>query len=148
MMGKYRDYLELLGIGAVVIGLFFVGYELRQNQIGMQAQIRGIQLQTDLESLRSQREDERLLVLLSKEWGFENTDRARHTIYNRELTRTAEHDFFQYRIGALNSEEFEVRRYMWRSQFSQPTYRDWWERFKSDFSSSFRKEFDRLLLER
>jgi len=142
------DYLELLGIGAIIVGLFFVGYELRQNQIGLQAQIRATLLQTDLDFLRSNREDEKLLALLSKEWGFENTDQGRHSIYIRELTRTAEHDFFQYRIGALDSEEFEGRRYMWSSQFSQPTYRDWWERSKSDFSSSFRKEFDRLLLER
>ena len=147
-MGKFKDYLELLGIGAVVVGLFFVGYELKQNHIGLQAQIRAIQLQTDLESLRSNREDEKLLALLSKEWGFENVDLARHSIYIRELIRTAEHDFFQYRIGALDSQEFEGRRNMWRAQFSQPTYRNRWERIKNDFSSSFRTEFDQLLLER
>jgi hypothetical protein len=33
-----KNYIEILGIGAVILGLVFVGFELRQNTAAIQAE--------------------------------------------------------------------------------------------------------------
>lgn len=139
-----KDIAELIGIAAVVVGLLFVGYELRQNQLGLQVQARASLAQIDIESIRSVREDDALLAALSERSGTP-VEELRFSFWIREQTRTAEHHFYQYRIGAIDQEEFNGMTAMWKAIFSSPEYREWWDRYKSGFSTAFQREFDELI---
>ena len=142
-----KNITELIGIGAVVIGLLFVWYELRQNQLGLQAQARASLAQIDIESIRSVREDEELLRALSERYGS-TVEEQRFSFWIREQTRTAEHHFYQFRIGSIDQEEFNGMVAMWKVLFSTQEYRDWWATHKSGFSTAFQREFDELLEDR
>ena len=143
-MRSPRDTVEVVGIAAVVVGLLFVGYELRQNQLGLQAQVRATLSQIDIESIRSVREDEPMLSAVAKHYNV-TVEQMRFALYIREQARTAEHQFYQYRVGAMELKEFSGVRDMWRSIFSSDRHRSWWDMFKGDFSPAFQREFDQLL---
>ena len=127
-----------------MLGLVFVGYELHQNQLALKAQARATLALSDIDSVRSVREDEQLLAALAERLGS-NIEEVRFSYWIREQARTAEHQFYQYRIGVYDAEEFQGMRNMWRDLFSSDEYRKWWDNFKSSFSTEFQEEFDNLL---
>ena len=148
MFERFKDIAELVGLVAVVIGLFFVGFELRQNQISLRAQTRAALAEIDIESIRSLRQDENLMrSRLAENPNASSIDEYREQLWIRELARTAEHQFYQRRIGTFDDEEFQGVRELWKRGFSVPEYRTWWNTYKGEFSTAFRDEFDALLAE-
>jgi hypothetical protein len=145
---RWGKTAELIGLAAVVVGLVFVGLELRQNQLDLRAQSRATLSLIDIEQIRSLREDEALMQrLVDQDPGLSSVDEFREQTWMRELARTAEHQFYQYRIGTFDEREFEGMRNLWKRGFGRPRYRDWWEANKQEFSATFRDEFDALLSE-
>ena len=139
---------EIAGIGAVVVGLFFVGFELRQNQVGLLAQTRASLVQIDIESIRSIRLDPALMQqVVDRRGDLNSVESYRLSLWIRELARTAEHQFYQARIGTFDEREFEGVRNLWKRNFSNPDYRDWWNANKAEFSTVFQDEFDALISE-
>ncbi len=147
-MARLREGAELVGILAVVVGLFFVGFELQQNQLGLQAQTRASLAQIDIESIRSFRLDDQLMQQrVGTDPRYNSVEELRNSLWIREVARTAEHHFYQYRIGTFDSREFQGVRTLWKSRFSTPEYRNWWNANKAEFSTVFQDEFDALISE-
>ena len=147
-MSRLREGAEFVGIFAVVLGLLFVGFELRQNQLALQAQTRATLIQIDIESIRSHRLDEQLMQdTVNRDPRLGSVEELRNNLWIREVARTAENHFYQYRIGTFDEREFQGVRILWKNMFSRPEYRNWWTAHKAEFSIDFQDEFDALLSE-
>lgn len=147
-MRRWRESAELIGIAAIVVGLVFVGIELRQNQLDLRAQTRATLSLIDIEQIRSLREDEALMQrIVELDSAADSVEEYREQTWMREIARTAEHQFYQHRIGTFDESEFDGMRNLWKRGFARTRYRDWWEANKQEFSPTFRDEFDALLAE-
>lgn len=130
----------------MILGLIFVRYELQQNRLSMQAQTRAIVSQISVENLISMREDDRLIELLSdRDMVRTLADEFRIDMWLLQYARSAENAYYQYQLGLFELEEFESQRLSNQIPFCDPRNRNWWERSKLRFSSSFRNYFDQTL---
>ena len=146
---KKLDFGQAVGLFAnlgVIAGIIFLGFELQQNQRGIQAQTRATLAQIDIESIRGNRQDSALMeLIIADRPELESVDQYRFELYVRELARTAEHHYYQHRLGTFDESEFEGVRVLWKRLFSIPSQRAWWEEHKAEFSTAFQEEFEALL---
>ena len=146
MKTRLKEIIDSIGIFAVIFGLLFVGYELRQNQLGMEAQTRALAAQIAIGNLQSLREDERLLTLLSsREIEISAVDRRRLDLWFLQYARAAENAFYQYQIGLFEEDEFLSQERSYQNDFSGPEALQWWEGAQYRFSEDFREYFDNLI---
>jgi len=153
-MQKISEFLDHLSPILVLVGLVFVGLELRQNSAAVQSQTRSDISIAYADALHSFREDQDLIqTLIKRDSGAELSEAERTQIlyYVASLLRLGENSFYQLREGNYSEEEFEGEKDFWMDFLSDPeTVQDWsnrefWEEIKSDFAPAFREDLDRLL---
>ena len=135
--GKLKSLLELSGAGAILVGLIFVGLELRQNTAALQAEtMRGLTdstteymllLATDREINRLMRKGRRDLSSLDE------TESSQFFYIQRTRWIRMQMAFLQWRRGTLGDEDWEFYK-----QFlcSESLVIDW-QRHKSMFLDGF-----------
>ena len=138
-----KPLFEMAGAVAVLLGLIFVGLELRQNTAAVRAQTR--QQLTDASS-------EFLLALattdLGELWGrFMEGDALTDREMNRvgpalvAAVRNLENVYLQYREGVID--ESALLSYGWKGSvmYSSSSFAEWWitnrDRFHPDFVQAF-----------
>ena len=145
---RLRIYLDLAGAGAVLIGLIFVGLELRQNQQMMRAQIRNdlsvglndiILVTAANEQLADARQrfgagDQLTDTEINQLWSWENA-----------IFRYWENVHYQYRNGLYDEVEFLAQREAWRkSMLRSRAHRYHWCDWGETYSPEFRADMDKL----
>jgi hypothetical protein len=146
--GRWKAYLDLAGAIAVLLGLIFVGLELRQNQQMMRAQIRN-DLSVGLNDV--------ILIIAANE---QLADVRRRFGGGEQLTRTEinqlwswenaifrywENVHYQYRNGLYDEVEFLAQREAWRkSMHRSRAHRYHWCDWGETYSPEFRADMDKL----
>jgi hypothetical protein len=146
---KLKIYLDLLGALAVLLGLIFVGLELRQNQQMMRAQIRNdlsvglndvILVNAANEKLADARRrfgagEQITLSELDQLWSWENA-----------IFRYWENVHYQYRNDLYDETEFLAQREAWRkSMLNDRAHRYHWCDWGETYSPEFKAEMDALM---
>lgn len=109
---KLKGVLELIGSGAVLVGLIFVGLELRQNTAAMEAA--SLQNQTDastgfLTLVASDAELARIWITASDDPGQLNEiDSFRYFVLARARWLRMQNAFLQWRRGMLTDEDWRL----------------------------------------
>jgi hypothetical protein len=147
---KLKDWLELIGIIAIVASLVFVGLELRQSR---QIAIADIYQQRAALVIEVQNTS-----LVADRWG----DAFSKMAANESLTADEEgilkfgnnpwfsyweNNHFQYEIGLLTEEQWLASYNSMRSRIRRPLYQEWWRENRDQWRESFAVEVDRAILE-
>ena len=134
--GKLRNLIELLGAGAILVGLIFVGLELRQNTAAMQAAtIQGL-ADSSQEHLLLLASDPELLEIQQKAVTdpdqLSETEARQYFLIERARWLRSHVAFQQFRRGTLGDEDWQpYERLLCRRQLSS------WQEHKSIFSNRF-----------
>lgn len=118
-MGK-SELPESLGLASVVLGLVFVGLEMRQNTQMMQAQIRNAITENTMEYLSWQATSEALaeaVGVMSEEGGLEGLSIQQDNLvsaYAGAMLRAFENEHYQNKAGLFTDAEFTARKEFWR----------------------------------
>jgi len=109
--GKLKSIIELSGAGAILVGLIFVGFELRQNTAAVHADT--------FQNLTELTTDSMLLLATDEELGrivrkgrtdissLDESEAFRFLQYRRVTWLRMQIAFLQWRRGALDDEDWE-----------------------------------------
>ena len=145
---------ETVGLLAVVAGLAFVGWEIRQNTVATRSatvlQLKENWSQLNLTMVQNPEMVDALDLVLDE--GFENVDRRSHftvEVWRRTVMHNWSNAYFQYRMGTLDPEQWQT---VLRDMDFEATYRPvegssppvWyvWDRNSYAFDDSFRTLMD------
>jgi len=137
---------EILGAMGVIVTLIYLASQLRQNTAMMKAESRN--------AIHHGNQQELFTIVANPEiWkGFTGLDANNETIrlliWLSASMRAREHEWFQFRSGALDES-------VWNSQanvipviLALERSRAWWDAVKPIFDRSFTQEVDRILTTR
>ncbi len=151
-LGNLGDFLS--GIG-VILTLIYLAFQIRhntrsvdQNTLASKAQMR-FQITNDTVcTIRSVRTNDALLQAFVRSIDgkeLNSTDNLVLNLYARELFRAAEGNFYQYRIGTIDAEEFQGIYTFYKDAFRQLHMKNFWPENKHQFPSIFVSEVDTIL---
>ena len=147
----WKDIVELSGIGAIVLSLILVAYEVRQNTLMMRAQTRDslTEKQMTLNGWMGTSEYTANVALLGGSGELEPGTPEFLSYYPlmTGIMREWENSFYQYEQGLFHDSEFSAREHAWAGFLTIPGVRDYWAYSKENFSPRFRAEIDKIVAE-
>lgn len=144
---SWRGIGELVGAFSVVLGLVFVGTEVRQNTLASRAQARQELAGQNWDFLLRIAEDDELAELWSREWTLEfieglSPGESTKAIYSMlALLTRLEGVHSQVAEGLFEAEELDHYG-MVQPLFEQPGFWLFWERVRHSFNPDFRDFFE------
>lgn len=149
-MDKLNRWLTLLANVGVIAGIVFLGIEIRQNTEMVRSQTRDSITEkqiavfewwaTDTESNRIRRQGDQL------ELDFDSPEGHQYFWMIAGNLRLWENEWYQYKRGLFEPEEFEPRINIWRRLVNIPGVVYVWENGQSDaFSPEFTALIDSLI---
>ena len=146
---KLNQWLVLAANVGVLLGIFFLAFELQQNTQMMRTQTRdgiadkqlsffsiaGSDLETSRIVSRGLRENAEL-------------DSAEDWLLGQWMSgalRMWENEWYQFNNGLFDEAEFRPRMELWARFLRYPRFRENWQNAKFSYSPSFREQMDSLL---
>ena len=146
---KYALLAEIIGGISIVASLLFVGFQINQNSVTVQAQTRLAMTEQARDNIKHSMEPMSLRIMVKLANGEELTQEE--VFYsNMEMNlslRGAENVFYQFRVGTFSDEEFEGYRNYYLGRFSEPRFKEHWARERNIFSRDFQDDIDALISE-
>ena len=151
---KKTELRELLGLLAVVLGLVFVGLEMRQNTKMMRAQIRNSMTENTMEYVGWSATSEALsyAVAINREEGAAELTPSQYLMlwaWAGAQMRERENSFYQNKLGLFTEAEFGARKNIWRQRMTtgvrSEIYLRLWMDLAETFAPDFRAEIDRII---
>jgi len=147
---RLNQWIALLANVGVLIGVFVVAYELRQNTIAMEANTRQEFAAQDLEYLSTVLDPSVLSVALTKsQRGDQLTDLELSQLIQRQHMnfRVFENAFYQFRKGTLEAHEWsryeQIIRILLCGDNTQKA-KSMWEQFRPGFVPEFAEVVDQI----
>ena len=127
---QVKAVIELAGAIAVLIGLVFVGLELRQNTVAVQsATFQGMTNTSSdfLVAVASEPELRRVwAAALNSPNDLSSEDRQIFAFLQQSLTLRMQNAFRQWQTGTLSDEDWRVYQQLTCSLAQNPLFRDYW----------------------
>ncbi|PCH63892.1 MAG: hypothetical protein COC19_00505 [SAR86 cluster bacterium] len=145
---KWINYAT--GVG-VLLGIVFLGLEIRQNTDMMRSQARDSI--TEKQMMLSEwvvTEPEMAVVIVAAADGFENMSPEHRVMYGYFLAgvwREWENSYYQFQSGLFELQEFEPRMLRWRSQLDTLAARQQWKATRQWYAPDFREVVDGFVAE-
>jgi len=140
---------ELLGALGVIASLLYVGVQIRENSRVVQAstsQAVADSAQARLLAVAGSLSLASTLAKLSESPTELSSAEALQANYMRTASfKGFENQFFQFRQGLLTEDTWRGYQFFLLANLSAPEVREWWNRSKAGFDSSFRKHVETLL---
>ena len=148
---KAKDFAEIVGIGAVVVSLSLLTYELRQNTMATQqaAAANYAQGHRDIELFAAGDAEfaELILTAISGD-DLTGLERFRLDLFYRSILRAWQNSYFQYRAGGLTEEVWSAElRFMSSIAPDEAGMLSHWRREKYVYTEEFVELFDSLISE-
>ncbi len=150
-MKKIENWTNLAASLGVILGILFLGLEIRQNTEMMRSQARDAI--TDKQMMFSEwvaTEPEMAAAIAEASNGLQNMKPDHRIMYLYFLAgvwREWENSFYQFQHGLFDREEFEPRMLRWRSQMETEAARVQWAATKAWFAPGFRAVVDGYVAE-
>ena len=150
---RLNQQLTLIVNISVVVGIIFLGVELRNNTRAIQAQTRDSITEKQMTYLGWRATSPELAAVLAKvdSAGYSSLSGAEAQQWRGYVggqMREWENSLYQYEQGNFTQEELDARRERWRSAMSDfpssASYRNFWATFRNDFALNFRAEIDQI----
>ncbi len=147
-MSKAADWMNLSASIAVIMGIVFLGLEIRQNTDMMRSQTRdAISEKQMMFSEWVATEIELADTIAKVTAGQELTpgEAVQHAYFLAGVWREWENSHYQFEQGLFDRDEFEPRMNRWVSTMRVKAVRDAWVATRMNYSPSFRAEVDRIV---
>jgi len=147
-MSKAADWMNLSASIAVIMGIVFLGLEIRQNTDMMRSQTRdAISEKQMMFSEWVATEIELADTIAKVNAGQELTpgEAVQHAYFLAGVWREWENSHYQFEQGLFDRDEFEPRMNRWVSTMRVKPVRDAWVATRMNYSPSFRAEVDRIV---
>jgi len=144
-LGQSLTILANLG---VIAGIVFLGYELQQNQVIVQAQIRNEITRMFIDTSRADISSEMVVINLKKQNGAELSDveQRRVGIWANIWLTLFENLHYHRREGLYQQEEYEAQyRELENWINSTDTFRDRFCEYRFEYTESFQDVIDNML---
>ncbi|MBL4572692.1 MAG: hypothetical protein JKY86_06425 [Gammaproteobacteria bacterium] len=147
-----NKWLALLGNFGVIAGIVFLGIEIQQNTNMMKAQTRDSLTEKNLMVFSASAESAYAADVLYRGSIGEITpdtmpEWVTFTFQVQGMFRVSENESYQYDRGLFDEAEYQARKNTWRRNLSRVGFRAVWERYREEYSESFRDEMDQLAKE-
>jgi hypothetical protein len=147
-MNKATDWMNLSASIAVIMGIVFLGLEIRQNTDMMRSQTRdSISEKQMMFSEWVATEIDLADTIAKVNAGEEVTpgEAVQHAYFLAGVWREWENSHYQFEQGLFDRDEFEPRTNRWVSMMRVKANRDAWLATRMNYSPSFRAEVDRII---
>ncbi len=144
---RWKDYLELVGIAAIVASLAFVALEIRQNTDAVRSTIIQSVSQQSFEAIALAINNEYLRDALDAERAGNASPKQIREMdrYYTALMRVQLNRYMQTKIGVIERElvlEVGGR----AAIYSRKDFRDYWSRNKNEYSNGFQNFVEQILI--
>lgn len=149
-MSKISNWMNFSASVAVIMGIIFLGLEIRQNTEMMRSQTRDSISEKQMMFSEWVATEMDLAVTIAKVNAGEPLDpgeRMMHAYFLAGVWREWENSHYQFQQGLFDRDEFEPRMQRWRSTMRVKTVRDSWVATRMNYSPTFRAEVDAIVAE-
>lgn len=147
-MKKVSDWMNLSTSVAVILGIVFLGLEIRQNTEMMKSQTRdSISEKQMMFSEWVATESELALAIAKANAGqaMEPAEVIQYAYFLAGVWREWENSYYQFQQGLFDRDEFEPRMNRWHDMMRTKLVRDSWLATRMNYSPGFREEVDRIV---
>jgi len=145
-MKKVENWMNVAASIGVILGILFLGLEIRQNTEMMHSQARDAI--TEKQMMFSEwvaTEPEMATAIAEAGGGLESMSSEHRIMYSYFMAgvwREWENSYYQFQRGLFDVQEFEPRMLRWRSQMESNTARNLWASQRTWFAPGFRAVVD------
>lgn len=150
-MKNFDKWVNLATSVSVLLGILFLGLEIRQNTEMMRSQARDAI--TEKQMMFSEwvtTEPEMASAIAAAGQGLENLTAQHAVMYGYFLAgvwREWENSYYQYQQGLFEADEFEPRMVRWRGQMQSASARTLWRADRDWYAPAFRARVDAIVAE-
>lgn len=147
-MTKASDWMNLSASVAVIMGIVFLGLEIRQNTEMMRSQTRDAISEKQMMFSEWVAMEIELATTIAKVTAGEPLtpgESVQHAYFLAGVWREWENSHYQFEQGLFDRDEFEPRMNRWVSTMRVKAVRDAWVATRMNYSPSFRVEVDRIV---
>lgn len=148
MSSKYIDWLNLSTSIAVIMGIVFLGLEIRQNTEMMKSQTRDAISEKQMmfsEWVATESELANTLAKVSAGEELEPWEAVQHAYFLAGVWREWENSYYQFQQELFDKNEFEPRLERWRATMRNEQVRRSWLATRQNYSPSFRAVVDDIV---
>ncbi len=148
MRTKVSDWINLLSSIAVIMGIIFLGMEVRQNTNMMRSQTRDSISAKQMMFSEWVTNEMALAVTIAKVNAgvpLEPGERVMQAYFMAGNWREWENSYYQFQQGLFDRTEFEPRMDRWRSSMRVKSIRDLWASSRENYAPAFRAEVDKIV---
>lgn len=148
MGSKFIDWLNLSTSIAVIMGIVFLGLEIRQNTEMMKSQTRDAISEKQMmfsEWVATEAELANTLAKVSASEPLEPWEAVQHAYFLAGVWREWENSYYQFQQELFDKDEFEPRLERWRATMRNELVRINWLATRQNYSPSFRAVVDEIV---
>lgn len=150
-MKNFEKWVNIATSMSVLLGILFLGLEIRQNTEMMRSQARDAI--TEKQMMFSEwvtTEPEMALAVAAAAQGLDKMSPQHAVMYGYFLAgvwREWENSYYQYEQGLFDPNEFEPRMVRWRAQMQTSSARVLWRADRDWYAPAFRAQVDAIVAE-
>ena len=148
---KLHEWLQVIGVFGVIVGMMFLAFELRQNHNMMKAQTRQTLAQIAIDILWREGESGELANIIRR--GNAGEELSADEFFRYRNTNIAffvywENVHYQYKAGLINDSEFEPQKLVWRLRTAKPGIHEVWCRNRNTISPAVVAEVESMMADK
>jgi len=147
---RRTDWMNLAASFAVIVGIVFLGLEIRQNTEMMRSQTRDSISEKQMmfsEWVATERDLADVLAKAAAEEPMEPGERFMHAYFLAGIWREWENSYYQYQQELFDRAEFEPRMARWHATMQLRSVRLAWIATRMNYSPTFRGIVDGIVAE-
>ena len=147
---QLQNWLQIVGLGGVIVSLKFVGFEIQQSRQIAIADVYQQRAALVVEVQNGQMANDRLFGVHDKLEEGQALGASEERLLNVSIQPWLsyyENNHFQYEIGLLSEEHWVSSREALRSLAGTPFFQERWTRDRKTWRESFAQEIDELIAE-
>jgi hypothetical protein len=147
MLEQMVQIAELIGLVLITISLIYIAKEVKQGADAMLSEARQAQINLDLSMVSQLVEHPEIGRIYSQSKTPTFEEKTRLMFWMIGQLRTREHEWLQYKSGALDEETWQSYRGVIFFVVGTPRAREFWNLTKAYFNPDFVNEVDSMIAE-
>lgn len=142
---KAIDWMNLSASIAVILGIVFLGLEIRQNTDMMRSQTRDSISEKQMmfsEWVATEIDLADTIAKFNMGEALTPGESVQHGYFLAGVWREWENSYYQFQQGLFDRDEFEPRMNRWHEMMRNPNTRQVWRATRMNYSPAFRQEVD------
>lgn len=147
-MKKASDWMNLSASIAVILGIVFLGLEIRQNTEMMKSQTRDAISEKQMmfsEWVATESELAEAIAKATAGQPMSSAEGVQYAYFLAGVWREWENSYYQFQQGLFDREEFAPRMNRWHDMMRTKLVRDSWVATRMNYAPGFREEVDRIV---